>query len=115
MDWADKIAAQCIGDGTGEGDTIRLIAAALRAEREACAKQVSGMKLYIWSNPYSVSYGSSMVIAIADNVDKAREIAKTAPAYSYNEYEDKAPLWSELKEPTRVVELPCAEWHVWQE
>lgn len=37
MDWADEVAAKCISDGMGDGDTARLIATALRNEREACA------------------------------------------------------------------------------
>jgi len=40
MDWADKTAAKCVSDGMGDGDTMRLIAAAVRAERDACAKVV---------------------------------------------------------------------------
>ncbi len=44
-DWADGIATQCISDGVGDDDTIRLIAAALRIERDACANLISSTKL----------------------------------------------------------------------
>lgn len=73
------------------------------------------MKLFVWSNPYHVKYGSSMVFAIAENVDEARNLAKTGKSYAYNEYEQKTVPQDELKEPTRIVDLPCAEWHEWSE
>lgn len=72
------------------------------------------MKLYVWSNPYRVSYGSSMVFAIADSLDEAKEIAANGKAYSYNEYDQPTPKVS-LGEPIRIVDLPCAEWHQWSE
>ena len=37
-DWTDTIARECVGNGMGDSDVCRLIAEALRAEREACAK-----------------------------------------------------------------------------
>ena len=72
------------------------------------------MKLFVWSNPYRVSYGSSMVFAIAETLEQAKDIASKAPAYSYNEYDQKTPQVN-LGEPIRTVELPCAEWHEWSE
>lgn len=73
------------------------------------------MKLYVWSNPYPVSYGSSMVFAIAESEEQAREIAKTAPCYSFNEYDNGKAPQDKLGKPIRVVDLPCAEWHEWRE
>lgn len=75
------------------------------------------MKLYIWSDPYPVSYGTSMLVAVAADLDQAKIIASTsAKSYSYGVHEDKEiPLNVKLGEPTRVVDLPCAEWHMWQE
>jgi hypothetical protein len=45
MDWADEIAGRCISDGMGDADTMRLVAEALRVEREACAKFVDDQYL----------------------------------------------------------------------
>lgn len=73
------------------------------------------MKLFVWSNPYPVSYGSSMVVAVAETVEQARELAKSAPRYTYNEFHQGDGYWVTLGEPTRIVDLPCAEWHEWSE
>lgn len=73
------------------------------------------MKLYVWADPYQVSYGSSMVFAVAENEEAARAQVEGAPAYSFGQYEQKPGGGIKLGEPTRVVELPCAEWHEWQE
>lgn len=76
------------------------------------------MKLYVWANPYPVPYGTSAFFAVADSVESAREIAKRAKSYSYVEYggEDvKQDITVVLGEPTRIVDLPCGEWHQWSE
>lgn len=72
------------------------------------------MKLYVWSNPYRVSYGSTLVFAVAENLERAKEIASTGKAYTYNEYGQKTPQVN-LGDPIRVLDLPCAEWHEWSE
>ena len=36
------------------------------------------MKLFVWNDPYGVSYGMSQYIAVAETVEQARELAKTA-------------------------------------
>lgn len=72
------------------------------------------MKLFVWNNPYRVSYGSSMAFAVAETEEQAREIATASPAYAYGEYEQKTPQ-VKLGAPDRIVELPCAEWHRWSE
>jgi hypothetical protein len=73
------------------------------------------MKLYVWSNPYDVSYGCSMVFAIAENVKQARIQASHGRCYIYNEYDNGEPPKFTLGKPLRVVKLPCAEWHEWRE
>ena len=74
------------------------------------------MKLYVWADPYCRAYGGTMVFAVAKNLREARKIAETAPEYAYAKYERKGPGASvKLGEPTRVVSLPCAEWHYWEE
>lgn len=74
------------------------------------------LKLFVWNKPYHVMYGQSMVFAVAETLDEAREQARKGDAYCYGEYEDPgAPRAIELGEPTRVSSLPCAEWHKWSE
>lgn len=76
------------------------------------------MKLYVWSNPYPVSYGSSMVFAIANSLEEAKLIAadkERCTAYAYNEFKQDSLPGVSLGEPIRVVDLPCAEWHEWSE
>lgn len=72
------------------------------------------MKLYIWKDPYKVNWGSSMCFAVADNLETAKEIAQGANLYRFVEYESGY-MNLPLGEPTRVVDLPCAEWHEWSE
>lgn len=74
------------------------------------------MKLFVWTGPYPVSYGSSVVFAIAETVEEARIVAARGKLYSFAEYEQKADMAQyALGEPTRIVDLPCAEWYEWEE
>lgn len=73
------------------------------------------MKLFVWERPYTVFYGSSMLIAVAESVEEAKRIAKSAPGYSYTIFDGHPNRSVKLGEPTRVVDLPCAEWHEWSE
>lgn len=75
------------------------------------------MKLYVWADPYQISYGSAMLIAVAETEDEARAIAEGAPRYSFGLYRNNGETGGGVKlgKPTRVVDLPCAEWHEWQE
>lgn len=73
------------------------------------------MKLYVWVSPYHVPYGSSLVFAVAENVREARKQASKGPMYSFGEYGQSRNPGVALGEPTRVLALPCAEWHEWQE
>lgn len=74
------------------------------------------MKLFVWANPYGVSYGTSMVFAVAETEDQAREIIQSAPAYTYAEFSgNNVPRNMVLGPPLRVVDCPCAEWHEWSE
>jgi hypothetical protein len=56
-----------------------------------------------------------MVVAVAATVEEAREIARSAPRYTYGEFHQGDGCDVPLGEPTRVVDLPCAEWHEWAE
>ena len=73
------------------------------------------MKLFIWDDPYPVQYGSSMVFAVAKDLETAKEIAMNAPGYAYTKYNNIPDKSKPLGEPVRVLELPCAEWHEWSE
>lgn len=73
------------------------------------------MKLYVWNNPYDVRYGHSLVFAVAENIEAAREQVLTGESYAYGEYTGDGVQKTKLDEPTRIVDLPCAEWHCWSE
>lgn len=74
------------------------------------------MKLYLWAEPYPVRYGSSMVFAVADNLDEAKLAASRGRAYKYGAHEQEwSPETLKLGDPLRVLDLPCAEWHEWAE
>lgn len=72
------------------------------------------MKLYVWADPYRIPYGSAMVFAAAESLDDAKREARVGDAYTYGQYPAGTPN-VELGDPTRVVDLPCAEWHRWEE
>lgn len=74
------------------------------------------MKLYVWVDPYPVSYGSSLVVAVASSLEEAKAIAAKSPLYKYGQFEESGPGHVvTLGEPHRIVDLPCAEWHEWAE
>lgn len=76
------------------------------------------MKLFVWCNPYQVSYGSSMVFAVAATESAARKQAANGFSYKYGKFKqdsDMTALAANLGKPDRVVDLPCAEWHEWSE
>lgn len=76
------------------------------------------MKLFVWVDPYGVSYGSSLLIAAGENVDEAREQAASGKAYVHGKFAnsyDPRRHTKDLEEPDRILDLPCAEWHEWSE
>jgi hypothetical protein len=85
------------------------------------------MKLFIWADPYRVFLGSVGLFVVANTVEEAKQLAKTGTTWTDIEIEDSDVRSAghgneiidrstiELGEPTRVVDLPCAEWHRWQE
>lgn len=75
------------------------------------------MKLFVWADPYRVSWGSSLLIAVAETEEQAREQARRAAAYKYGHYDNNKGVNKSipLGSPIRVVDLPCAEWHEWSE
>lgn len=78
------------------------------------------MKLFVWADPYTIPYGSSLLIAVAETVEEAREAASSrSVTYSYGKHKqgtnNRHDAAADLGEPTRVVDIPCAEWHEWEE
>lgn len=80
------------------------------------------MKLFVWNNPYPVTYGSSLLIAIAENENQAREVITSS--VTFNEFGATnsrhsrgypADMVAKLGPPLRVVDTPCAELHEWKE
>lgn len=71
------------------------------------------MKLYIWDDPYDVNYGSSLLIVAADSLSEARLMAKKAPHGVYS-FKSKG-VDVDKKKPSRVKNLPYAEYHEWSE
>jgi hypothetical protein len=72
-------------------------------------------KLFVWVSPYPVNYGRSLYFAVAKDVEEARKLAAGKKIWAYSEYDnDKAPE-TVKGEPTRVLDLPCGEWHEWSE
>lgn len=76
----------------------------------------ASLKLYVWVDPYPVKYGSSMVVAVADSEDAARQQAAKGKQWAYGSFEQPGTMERiALGAPTRVVPLPCAEWYEWSE
>ena len=77
------------------------------------------MNLYVWSDPYPVKYGSSLLIAVAPTLEDARAVACRARGWSYGGCENRTQDWYDivrkLGPPLRVVPVPCAEFHEWSE
>lgn len=70
------------------------------------------MKMFVWSEPYRVNYGSSCCVAIAETVEQAREIAAIGKLQSFFRFQQDTSMQGVvLGEPTRILDLPCAEWY----
>ncbi len=74
------------------------------------------MKLYVWNNPYHVSYGGSFLYVVAKDLRSARVLADKARVIPYGDCLPRGVLGTmKLGKPTRVLELPCAEIYEWSE
>lgn len=75
------------------------------------------LKMYVWADPYSVAYGSSKLVVVAENLRAAKKLAKTGAAYSYGQYSQSNDFARAivLGKPDRVMSLPYAEWDEWRE
>lgn len=74
------------------------------------------MKLFIWNNPYHVAWGGSLLYVVANDLKQAKELAAKGAGVSNYGYDPEIKLTiKNLGEPTRIVNLPCAEVYEWSE
>jgi hypothetical protein len=80
-------------------------------------KEGTAVKVFIWVNPYHISYGGVFLFAVAEDEAAARElIAKETPRFAYGNYPEKPLVFTgELGPPDRVIDAPYAEVYEWQE
>lgn len=82
---------------------------------------VAGVKLFVWANPYSVGWGSSLLVVVAEDEAEARTKAAKAKCWSSGgcferDYFDASAEAADLGSPTRLLDIAdAAEWHEWQE
>jgi hypothetical protein len=75
------------------------------------------MKVYIWNEPYEVSYGSSWLVVVAKTEEQARKLAERAAIRKYGLILDSDGVLGDsikLGVP-RVENLPFAECYEWSE
>ena len=75
------------------------------------------MKLFIWNNPYSVSYGGSCLYVLANNLSEARKLALSSQDASFGGpwKEKKVGIDVSKKKPDRIITKPYAEVYHWEE
>lgn len=74
------------------------------------------IKLYVWNNPYQVSYGGTCAYAIAESEDQAREIVSRSGVARYGYAPDGMAREVEVTgPPDRVHDLPYGEIYYWAE
>ena len=72
------------------------------------------MKLYIWNDPYCVSYGGSFIYAVAETLPEAMKQVALGKLYNFGQYKGTTPKVV-LAKTTRILKLPCAEWFEYSE
>lgn len=74
------------------------------------------MRLYVWNDPYHVSYGGSILYVVAETEEQARELAVAAPVAAFGNIREEGQKWDfKLGAADRVLDLPCAEIYEWSE
>ena len=73
------------------------------------------MKLYIWNDVYPDRYGAACLYVVADSLEQAKETAKDATVMKYGFNEDGKLGNVSLKEPDRILDVPCGEVYHWEE
>lgn len=71
------------------------------------------MKLYVWKDPFGGDYSGDWVIAVANDIEEARQLAaKEVAAHSHYDIDSALEI---LKEPETIREAPASEWFHWEE
>jgi hypothetical protein len=73
------------------------------------------MRLYIWNNPFHVMYGGSILYAVAETEDQARDEAIKAHVSRYGTALEPDHINLNLGPPIRSYQVPCAEIYEWSE
>jgi len=74
------------------------------------------IKLYIWNQPYQVSYGSSIAYVLARSEDEARNELRAAHVSQYGyRHEEKTTNCYLDKKPDRILSAPFCEIYEWSE
>ena len=74
------------------------------------------MNLYIWNNPYHVTYGGTCLYALASNLREARHIAlNSVIAVHGSTHAKKKIFMDKLGKPSRIISKPYAEVYEWSE
>ena len=68
------------------------------------------MQLFLWSDPWP-EYDHCLAFAVAENVEEAKDLVMRANGYSWGIGELGIQKRGPIGEPTRILDLPCAEWN----
>lgn len=64
------------------------------------------MKMFIWIDPWRVPYGSSLIVAVAESLEEARDLPVDVANGRLSPWN---PPQIKLGEPSRIVDLPTAQ------
>ena len=79
------------------------------------------MKLYVWNNPISISWGGTCLYVVAETEEQARVVASRALISRFGDEPEgvpgkDAPAFNEpLGLPDRVINAPYGEIYYWSE
>jgi alkanesulfonate monooxygenase SsuD/methylene tetrahydromethanopterin reductase-like flavin-dependent oxidoreductase (luciferase family) len=74
------------------------------------------MKVFIWNDPYDVSWGASILIVCANTEAEARDKAKSARRVQFSVHDnDKEVSIDGLGAPDAVLDAPAAICYEWSE
>jgi hypothetical protein len=76
------------------------------------------MKMFVWKDAYRVSYGNAVAVAVAETVEEARSLLRSAGRshYGMDPFKDESQGCDiGTRAPDRILDLPCAEIYEWSE
>lgn len=74
------------------------------------------MKLFVWNRPYLIPFGGSVVYAVAESEEDARQQARQARSFGFGAYPREGRVHLDIDRPAdRVLDVPCAEIYEWEE